>query len=291
MTNVSVITNFAIVNFLILCSNIPLSPAEEVSPSWFDTQERHPQNWLWGSGLEKILHIPMCVVRGGWMGQSFGWDRKNRDPVSQQVCHDKDPSLLKGHRPFTGNGDISIYAPVRIRVRIDPPCSKALSAEHKILQPFTGNSKWKILERVVKPYIIYDKNSWAGRKTVNNQSIPLKNETSPGLQNLGVTKTRNGKRNGKKNGMKNGKKNGMKLNSYSSCLTVWECTPNIIFPVPACVMVYTELRRQKQIKKKTVLFYTMLTSGCIYQHMIKTFTLLFPSVQNCISWRGLSLYY
>jgi hypothetical protein len=28
--------------------------------------------------------------------RSFGWDRKNRGPVSQQVWHDKDPSLLKG---------------------------------------------------------------------------------------------------------------------------------------------------------------------------------------------------
>jgi hypothetical protein len=26
----------------------------------------------------------------------FGWDRKNRDPVSKQVWHDKDSSLLKG---------------------------------------------------------------------------------------------------------------------------------------------------------------------------------------------------
>lgn len=54
------------------------------------------------------------------MGQSFGWDRKNRGPVSQQVCQEKkspDPSLLKGHtrrpeayslQPFTHNGDVSI---------------------------------------------------------------------------------------------------------------------------------------------------------------------------------------
>jgi hypothetical protein len=50
------------------------------------------------------------------MGRSFRWDRKNRGPVSQQVWHDKDPSLLKGwapsigqnFAPFTGNGDVSI---------------------------------------------------------------------------------------------------------------------------------------------------------------------------------------
>ena len=42
----------------------------------------------WGSGLE--------YIKGDCMGRSFGWDRKNRGPVSQQVWHDKDPSLLKG---------------------------------------------------------------------------------------------------------------------------------------------------------------------------------------------------
>jgi hypothetical protein len=30
------------------------------------------------------------------MGRTFGWDRKNRGSVSQQVLHDKDPSLFKG---------------------------------------------------------------------------------------------------------------------------------------------------------------------------------------------------
>jgi hypothetical protein len=29
------------------------------------------------------------------MGRSFERDRENRGPVSQQVWHDKDPSLLK----------------------------------------------------------------------------------------------------------------------------------------------------------------------------------------------------
>jgi hypothetical protein len=29
------------------------------------------------------------------MGRSFGWDQKNRSPISQQVWHDEDPSLLK----------------------------------------------------------------------------------------------------------------------------------------------------------------------------------------------------
>jgi hypothetical protein len=47
------------------------------------------------------------------MGRSFGCDRKNRGPVSQQVWHDKDLSLLNGpeHWPkfcSPGNGDVSI---------------------------------------------------------------------------------------------------------------------------------------------------------------------------------------
>jgi hypothetical protein len=53
----------------------------------FDTGPRsHPQH-------DDIL---MCVVKGDWKGRTFGWDRKTRGPVSQQVWHDKDLSLLKG---------------------------------------------------------------------------------------------------------------------------------------------------------------------------------------------------
>ena len=49
------------------------------------------------------------------MGRSSGRDRKKRGPVSQQVWHDKDPSLLKGRGRRTeilqsfGNGDVSIF--------------------------------------------------------------------------------------------------------------------------------------------------------------------------------------
>jgi hypothetical protein len=50
----------------------------------------------WGSELEQVLCIPLRVVRGDWMGRPFRWDRKYRGPMSQQVWHDKDPSLLKG---------------------------------------------------------------------------------------------------------------------------------------------------------------------------------------------------
>jgi hypothetical protein len=55
---------------------------------------------LWGSASDNVLRITKRVVGGYWMGRSFGWDRKNWDPVSQQVWHDKDPSLWSaGHRP------------------------------------------------------------------------------------------------------------------------------------------------------------------------------------------------
>jgi hypothetical protein len=81
------------------------------------------------------LIIPMHVVRGDLIRRSFGWDRENRGEVSQQVWHDKDPSLLR---------------------------SKALSAEHrpKFCSPspaiMKSSYEWKILERDVK--------------TINNQS-------------------------------------------------------------------------------------------------------------------------
>jgi hypothetical protein len=51
------------------------------------------------------------------MERSFGLEQKNRVPLSLQVWHDKDPSLLKDPerqayakilQPFTGNGDVSI---------------------------------------------------------------------------------------------------------------------------------------------------------------------------------------
>ena len=39
------------------------------------------------------------VVQGDKMHGSFGWDLKNRGPVSQQVWHDKDPSPLEDKKP------------------------------------------------------------------------------------------------------------------------------------------------------------------------------------------------
>jgi hypothetical protein len=44
------------------------------------------------------------------MEQSFQWDRKNWGPMSQQVWHDKDPSLLK--KPWVPSlhfTDVSIW--------------------------------------------------------------------------------------------------------------------------------------------------------------------------------------
>jgi hypothetical protein len=66
---------------------------------------------------------PLCVIKGDWMGWSFGWDSR---------C-----------------GTIKI-----------PPCLKALSAEHRpkfcsfSSAMVTSPCKWKILERDVKPLII-----------------------------------------------------------------------------------------------------------------------------------------
>jgi hypothetical protein len=86
---------------------------------------------LW-SRLELVLHIPLCytlcVVRGNWMGWSFGWDRKKRGPVSRRVWHDKDPSLLKSaeRRP-------KFCSPSPVKV--------------------TSLYKWNILERDVKQWI------------------------------------------------------------------------------------------------------------------------------------------
>jgi hypothetical protein len=47
-----------------------------------DYSEMDSHRDLWGSGLEQILHIPLCVVKGDWMGWFFGWDGKNWGPVS-----------------------------------------------------------------------------------------------------------------------------------------------------------------------------------------------------------------
>jgi hypothetical protein len=61
-------------------------------------------------------HHPLPVVRGDWIGRSFGWDRKNRGPVSQQVWHDKDPSLLKGpeHKPkFCSPSPVMVTSPYK----------------------------------------------------------------------------------------------------------------------------------------------------------------------------------
>ena len=38
------------------------------------------------------------VVQDDQIGRCFEWELKNRGPVWQQAWHDKDPSLLKGHK-------------------------------------------------------------------------------------------------------------------------------------------------------------------------------------------------
>ena len=70
--------------------------------------------FLLESGLRYIFSTPYLL---DWMDQSIGRDRKNRVPESKQVWHNKDPSLLNGHKaranawkkPFSGNGECTIY--------------------------------------------------------------------------------------------------------------------------------------------------------------------------------------
>ena len=46
---------------------------------------------------KEILSVSFFVVQGELMGQYFQWDRQTPGPVSSEVRHDKDPSLLKVH--------------------------------------------------------------------------------------------------------------------------------------------------------------------------------------------------
>jgi hypothetical protein len=67
-------------------------------------------------------------LSGAW---SFGWDQKNRCPVSKQVWHDKDPFLLKG------------------------PERRALTKICSLIPAMVmSSSKWKFLEQDVKQYMI-----------------------------------------------------------------------------------------------------------------------------------------
>ena len=61
------------------------------------------------------------------MEWSCGWNQKNQDPVSQQVWHDKDPSLLKGPESLA------------YRLKFCSPSSVMMTSPYK----------WKILERDV----------------------------------------------------------------------------------------------------------------------------------------------
>jgi hypothetical protein len=101
-----------------------------------------------GSGFESILHIPLRVERGRWMGWSFRWDRKTE--------------ALRHCRCDT--------------IKI-PPCSKALSAEHRpeFCSPSTAMVtcpyKWDILEWDVKQYIINQSIKQAINQSINQSII------------------------------------------------------------------------------------------------------------------------
>ena len=56
-----------------------------------------------GQTIGPYFSVPLVCHRGRLVRRSFGCDRKNRGPVSQQAWHEKDPSLLKGSgRPAKG---------------------------------------------------------------------------------------------------------------------------------------------------------------------------------------------
>jgi hypothetical protein len=115
---------------LALPSRIPLRETEVRGDTLMNTAHSISGCFCFSTSPVYCYYLQTRVVRGDWMGRSFGRDRKNRGPVSQQVWHDKDPSLLESpeRRP-------------------------------KILQHFTGNNDLSM----------WVKNSWAGCKTVNSQ--------------------------------------------------------------------------------------------------------------------------
>jgi hypothetical protein len=64
---------------------------------------------LGGCGSEIRSQCPLLVLKGEWIAWTLRWDCIARRPVSQQVWHDNDPSVLKGHkRHFTCTGDVSV---------------------------------------------------------------------------------------------------------------------------------------------------------------------------------------
>jgi hypothetical protein len=85
-------------------------PIVALTSSWhWNWLQIFPFSWCWDIDIDWIALLrpvrirvrtdsphPLVCRKRRLMGWSFGWDRKNRGPVSQQVWHDKDPSLLKG---------------------------------------------------------------------------------------------------------------------------------------------------------------------------------------------------
>lgn len=70
---------------------------------------------LGGYGLKRSL-VGCLVIQGDWMGKGVLLIRpqKTRDPMPQQVWHDKHPFLLRDHKVcnlqyFTSDGDVSTW--------------------------------------------------------------------------------------------------------------------------------------------------------------------------------------
>jgi hypothetical protein len=92
---------------------VSLAPVCHINMSMYDA--------LWGSGLEYVLHIPLCVVRGDWMGtcEDSCWSIFSTSPC---VC-----------RKRRLNGAVLRMRPEKTRSHVRcgmikiPPYSKVLS--------------------------------------------------------------------------------------------------------------------------------------------------------------------
>jgi hypothetical protein len=75
-------------------------------------------NWPAGSG-----ELPMYVIRGEWMGWSFGWNRKNWGIVSHQVWQDKRCDTIK---KWVGTNQLVLSPFLKERGHVSPPLSKKI---------------------------------------------------------------------------------------------------------------------------------------------------------------------
>ena len=79
---------------------------------WFQSKDSSHSHWQWNCGYQHLkekmyrclrmefeFYLALaCRKKEIKLGRLFGWDRKNRGHVSQQVWHDKDPSSVNGRK-------------------------------------------------------------------------------------------------------------------------------------------------------------------------------------------------